>query len=193
MYKVDCDDDNKTSQFYAKYSERMNDFERSDECIDFTMSITSRNNASISNFGRGFRWKSEYPWCIIEVKSKHFQTVFQNIEQNKKKSDGKMRIFTQNHCNSKTNHCKYLKISPNVYVSVVYIQLNFFDVNKKILNDQKFTFLRNLLKTRKFEILKYFISYLDWHFLHMNLNFGVFMPLKHKSPFSPINENYILG
>ncbi|KAF0769544.1 Uncharacterized protein FWK35_00005104, partial [Aphis craccivora] len=24
-------------------------------------SITSRNNASISNFGGGFRWKSEYP------------------------------------------------------------------------------------------------------------------------------------
>ncbi|KAE9532167.1 hypothetical protein AGLY_010369 [Aphis glycines] len=41
--------------------------ERSDECIDFTMIITSRNNASISNFGGGFRWKSEYPWCIIEL------------------------------------------------------------------------------------------------------------------------------
>ncbi|KAE9536967.1 hypothetical protein AGLY_006774 [Aphis glycines] len=30
-------------------------------------SITSRNNASISNFESGFRWKSEYPWCIIET------------------------------------------------------------------------------------------------------------------------------
>ncbi|KAE9533997.1 hypothetical protein AGLY_008733 [Aphis glycines] len=54
------------------------DSERNDECIDFTMmyvfffvsvySITSRNNASISNFGGGFRWKSEYSRCIIEVK-----------------------------------------------------------------------------------------------------------------------------
>ncbi|KAF0739494.1 Uncharacterized protein FWK35_00016288 [Aphis craccivora] len=43
--------------------------ERSEECIDFTMIITSRNNAPISNFGGGFRCKSEYPWCIIEVKS----------------------------------------------------------------------------------------------------------------------------
>ncbi|KAF0760619.1 Uncharacterized protein FWK35_00025774 [Aphis craccivora] len=43
--------------------------ERSDECIDFTMIITSRNNAPISNFGGGFRCKSEYPWCIMEVKS----------------------------------------------------------------------------------------------------------------------------
>ncbi|KAF0764724.1 Uncharacterized protein FWK35_00022675 [Aphis craccivora] len=43
--------------------------ERSDECIDFTMIITSRNNFPISNFGGGFRCKSEYPWCILEVKS----------------------------------------------------------------------------------------------------------------------------
>ncbi|KAF0764098.1 Uncharacterized protein FWK35_00002503 [Aphis craccivora] len=43
--------------------------ERSEECIDFTMIITSRNNAPISNYGGGFRCKSEYLWCIIEVKS----------------------------------------------------------------------------------------------------------------------------
>ncbi|KAF0697785.1 Uncharacterized protein FWK35_00036475, partial [Aphis craccivora] len=43
--------------------------ERSDECIDFTIIITSRNNAPISIYGGGFRCKSEYPWCIIEVKS----------------------------------------------------------------------------------------------------------------------------
>ncbi|KAF0770252.1 Uncharacterized protein FWK35_00007811 [Aphis craccivora] len=61
------------------------DSERSDECIDFTMIITSRNNASISNFGGGFRWKSEYPWCIIEVKSKHFPSFFKKIEKHKKK------------------------------------------------------------------------------------------------------------
>ncbi|KAF0760378.1 Uncharacterized protein FWK35_00016959, partial [Aphis craccivora] len=40
--------------------------ERSEECIDFTMIITSRNNAPISKYGGGFRCKSEYPWCIIE-------------------------------------------------------------------------------------------------------------------------------
>ncbi|KAF0770706.1 Uncharacterized protein FWK35_00004742 [Aphis craccivora] len=43
--------------------------ERSEECIDFTMIITSRNNAPISNYGGGFRCKNEYLWCIIEVKS----------------------------------------------------------------------------------------------------------------------------
>ncbi|KAF0716549.1 Uncharacterized protein FWK35_00030223 [Aphis craccivora] len=45
------------------------DSKRSDKCIDITMIITSRNNVPISNFGGGFQCKSEYPWCIIEVKS----------------------------------------------------------------------------------------------------------------------------
>ncbi|KAF0746017.1 Uncharacterized protein FWK35_00025579 [Aphis craccivora] len=74
------------------------DSERSEECIDFTMIITSRNNAPISNYGGGFRCKSEYPWCIIEVK------IFDQID-----------FFYG--CNSKTNHCKYLKFSPNVNIS----------------------------------------------------------------------------
>ncbi|KAF0717602.1 general transcription factor II-I repeat domain-containing protein 2-like [Aphis craccivora] len=68
---------------YVKYSERSRltdehlhylliknwHSERSDECIDFTMIITSQNNAPISNYGGGFRCKSEYPWCIIQIKS----------------------------------------------------------------------------------------------------------------------------
>ncbi|KAF0748955.1 Uncharacterized protein FWK35_00032890 [Aphis craccivora] len=126
------------------------DSERSEECVDFTMIITIRNNAPISNYGGGFRCKNEYPWCIIE---ENFPTVFKKIEKNKKKNDGKTGIFTQNQfstksiffygCNSKTNHCKYLKLSPNVYISVIYILLNFhkiltfFDVDKKFLDDQK--------------------------------------------------------
>ncbi|KAF0772063.1 Uncharacterized protein FWK35_00002913 [Aphis craccivora] len=49
------------------------------------LKITSRNNAPISNFAGGFRCKSEYPWCIIKVKSKDFPTAFKKIEKNKKK------------------------------------------------------------------------------------------------------------
>ncbi|KAF0772476.1 Uncharacterized protein FWK35_00006581 [Aphis craccivora] len=56
------------------------------------MTIASRNNAPISNFGVGFRWKNEYDWCIIEVKSKHFPTVFKKIEKNKKKMMEKRTI-----------------------------------------------------------------------------------------------------
>ena len=81
------------------------DSERSDECIDFTMmcvfffvfvsvySITSRNNAPISNFRGGFWRKSEYPWCNIQVKSKHFLTVFKKIEKNKKKMTEKREFL----------------------------------------------------------------------------------------------------
>ncbi|KAF0766833.1 Uncharacterized protein FWK35_00015326 [Aphis craccivora] len=43
-----------------------------------------------------------YPWCIIEVKSKHFPTVFKKIEKNKKKNDGKTGIFTQNQFSTKS-------------------------------------------------------------------------------------------
>ncbi|KAF0747801.1 Uncharacterized protein FWK35_00023772, partial [Aphis craccivora] len=120
--------------------QRVLDSERSDECIDFTMMcffifffvclLTSRNNAPISNFGGGFRCKSEYPWCIIEFSKKSRKTK-------KKKNDGKTGIFTQNKfstksiflygCNSETNHCKFLKFSPNIYVISI----------KKILDDQK--------------------------------------------------------
>ncbi|KAE9523886.1 hypothetical protein AGLY_015774, partial [Aphis glycines] len=77
-------------------SSRSVDSEQSDECIDFIMvcvflvfvsvySITSRNNILISNFGGGFRWQNEYPWYIIEVKSKDYPTVFKKIDKNKKK------------------------------------------------------------------------------------------------------------
>ncbi|KAE9542887.1 hypothetical protein AGLY_002798 [Aphis glycines] len=41
-------------------------------------SITCRNNASISNFRGGFRWKSEYSWCIIQVKSTYYVIVENN-------------------------------------------------------------------------------------------------------------------
>ncbi|KAF0739143.1 Uncharacterized protein FWK35_00026901 [Aphis craccivora] len=91
--------------------------ERSDECIlilqccvfFFFMSVNTRpcrNNASISNFGMV--------------------------------SDGKLNLFLTksiflHSCNSKTNHCKYLKFSSNC----IYIQPLNFSVDKKILDDQK--------------------------------------------------------
>ncbi|KAF0751086.1 Uncharacterized protein FWK35_00018973 [Aphis craccivora] len=70
--------------YFTKYDI---DSERSEECIDFTMIISSRNNAPISNYGGGFRCKSEYPWYIIEVK------IFKKIEKNKKKKMTEKREF----------------------------------------------------------------------------------------------------
>ncbi|KAF0748603.1 Uncharacterized protein FWK35_00022616 [Aphis craccivora] len=70
------------------------DSERSDGCIDFTMMcVFFFLFFQISNYGGGFRCKSEYPWCIIEVKNKHFPKVFKKIE--KKKNDGITGSFTQ--------------------------------------------------------------------------------------------------
>ncbi|KAF0721101.1 Uncharacterized protein FWK35_00026607 [Aphis craccivora] len=60
-----------------------------------------------------------------------FPNSFQKRREKLKKNDGKTGIFTQNKflfksiflygCNSKTNHCKFLKFSPNVNVSGIYI------------------------------------------------------------------------
>ncbi|KAF0761862.1 Uncharacterized protein FWK35_00006103 [Aphis craccivora] len=107
--------------------------ERSDECIDFTMmsfffvsvySISSRNNAPISNFGSGFRCKSEDSWCIIENKSKHFPTVFKKIEKNKKNTE--KREFL----------CK-TSFRPNIQKLIIVNIRNFHQiVDKKNLDDQ---------------------------------------------------------
>ncbi|KAF0764161.1 Uncharacterized protein FWK35_00020499 [Aphis craccivora] len=48
---------------------------------------------SISNFEGGFRCKNEYPWCIIEVKSKHFPTVFKKIGKTKNKMTEKREFL----------------------------------------------------------------------------------------------------
>ncbi|KAF0761236.1 Uncharacterized protein FWK35_00012407 [Aphis craccivora] len=100
--------------------------ERSEECIDFTMIVTSRNNAPISNYGGGFRCKSEYPWCTIEFSKKSRKTKIKMTGKREflRKTSFRPNRFFFYGCNSKTNHCKYLKFSPNVYVSVIYIQLN---------------------------------------------------------------------
>ncbi|KAF0773768.1 Uncharacterized protein FWK35_00000046 [Aphis craccivora] len=52
---------------------------------------------------------------------------YRGQKKTKKKNDGKTGIFMQNQfstksiflygCNSKTNNCKFLKFSPNIYIS----------------------------------------------------------------------------
>ncbi|KAF0769124.1 Uncharacterized protein FWK35_00008927 [Aphis craccivora] len=88
------------------------------ERSDFTMmcdfffwsvySITSRNNTSISNFGGGFRWKSEYPWCIIEVKVPY---EFSNFYEICRKRENLHFSFNLS--------CKYLKISPLLIIQIL--------------------------------------------------------------------------
>ncbi|KAF0768028.1 Uncharacterized protein FWK35_00001509 [Aphis craccivora] len=90
---------------------------------DRTMNITSRNNAPILNLGGGFRLKRS--------KVNIFQQFSKKSRKTKKKNDKKREFLRKTNfrpnrfflygCNSKTNHCKYLKFSPNVYISVIYI------------------------------------------------------------------------
>ncbi|KAF0759329.1 Uncharacterized protein FWK35_00017352 [Aphis craccivora] len=114
------------------------DSERNDECIDFTMmcvffffvlsvySITSRNIAPISNFGGGFRCKSEYPWCIKS---------FQKNREKQKKNDGKTEIFTQNQLSTKS-----------IFFFMVVIQkLITFKILRNLLRTRKFANSRFLL------------------------------------------------
>ncbi|KAF0765028.1 hypothetical protein FWK35_00004490 [Aphis craccivora] len=65
----------------------------------------------------------------------NFPIVFKSAGRNQKIINEKRKFLRKTSirpnrlflygCNSKTNHYKYLKFSPNVYVSVIYIQLNF--------------------------------------------------------------------
>ncbi|KAF0759111.1 Uncharacterized protein FWK35_00014763 [Aphis craccivora] len=149
------------------------DYERSGECIDFIM---IRNNAPILNFGGSFRWKSEYPWCIIEVKKKQ-----------KKKNDEKTAIFTQNQLN-----CKYLKCSPNTTeifeIHMIQIFMKSIENAKNCNISRRYLKILPFLITFEFQILtkiRQIPEYLQIIF--------VFRPLKHKPPLSPTIRNYILG
>ncbi|KAF0755474.1 Uncharacterized protein FWK35_00012645 [Aphis craccivora] len=96
------------------------DSERSDECIDFTMIITSRNNALISKFGDG-----EYPqywdWKLLKKSRKTKKNVTEKREILRKTSFRPNRTFLYS-CNSKTNHCKYLKFSPNFLIIAIRVE-----------------------------------------------------------------------
>ncbi|KAF0763103.1 Uncharacterized protein FWK35_00023403 [Aphis craccivora] len=108
--------------------------ERSDEWMNVLI---------LQRGGGGFRWKSEYSWCIIEFKIKHFPilnevmnvmilqcrskvNIFQQFSKKlrkRKKKEKENREFLRKNsfdqivfymvvtCNSKNNHCKYLKFS----------------------------------------------------------------------------------
>ncbi|KAF0768499.1 histone H2A, partial [Aphis craccivora] len=105
--------------------------ERSDECIDITM---IRNNAPISNYRGGFRCKSEYPWCIIEVKSKHFPTVFKKFVKNKKRMTEK-REFLQK-TSFRPNRLFYMVVIQKL-ITVPYEFSNFYKICQKPENLQR--------------------------------------------------------
>ncbi|KAF0761356.1 Uncharacterized protein FWK35_00024777, partial [Aphis craccivora] len=139
--------------------------ERSDECIDYTM-------LSLVHWGGHFL---------------NFPIVFKSAGKNQKKIKEKREFlrktsFRPNRflygCNSKTNHCKYLKFSPNVPYELLSFE------NVKICKIKNTTLRNSLLR---------FAFYLLIPIAQFFLLFCVFMPLKYKPPFSVTTGNYILG
>ncbi|KAF0768585.1 Uncharacterized protein FWK35_00009601, partial [Aphis craccivora] len=94
-------------------------------CVFFFVSVytrTYRNNASISNFGGGFRWKNKSYWCIGEFS----------------KASAKIK--------------KKLRKNGNFYAKPVFDHIDFFIiwfVDKNILDDQKFKFFTKSVKNAK--------------------------------------------
>ncbi|KAF0721029.1 Uncharacterized protein FWK35_00025477, partial [Aphis craccivora] len=76
--------------------------ELSDECIDFTMIITSRNNTPISNYGGGFRCK----------RSK--VNIFQQFSKKSRKTTKKMT--------EKREFLRKTSFRPNRFFYMVVIQ-----------------------------------------------------------------------
>ncbi|KAF0773223.1 Uncharacterized protein FWK35_00004305 [Aphis craccivora] len=166
-----------------KYISSLFNSERSDECIDFTMlcvfiiffvsvyTRTCRNNASMLQL-------QTLGLVHCEGHFLNFSIVYKAPGKTKKKKKKKLRkngnfyaksVFDQIDflygCNSKTNHCKYLKISPHFYLNF-HKFLTFFDVYKKILDDQnilkieyKFKFYKICRKRENLQILENFTTF----------------------------------
>ncbi|KAF0766432.1 Uncharacterized protein FWK35_00003718 [Aphis craccivora] len=124
--------------------------EQSYECIDFTMmcffvfvsvySITSRNNAPISNYGDSFRCKSEYPWGIIKVKmilcnkQGFISNKFKNtlIHQNKKKVfNAHVQTKVSKHFKTYLKMCIYIPPA-NLIIHHTYHKINNLQASTKI-------------------------------------------------------------
>ncbi|KAE9533964.1 hypothetical protein AGLY_008700 [Aphis glycines] len=159
--------------------------EQSDECIDFTMicvfflsvdNIWSSKNASIFDFSPSLKRKLNLVGTLGGQKLKFFN-IFEMNREKPQKNEGKTGFFTQNQFTSKsnflfcykskTNRCKYLKFSPNVYISALHTQqlkFSIFLIVLKVIKKNpkssftiffyeclKFEFIRNMSKLRKFQ------------------------------------------
>ncbi|KAF0703390.1 Uncharacterized protein FWK35_00029620, partial [Aphis craccivora] len=120
---------------------------------------TCRNNASIFNFSSFSGLKVN----LVGLLGRSF-LEFPNTPGNTKKKLRKNGNFYVKPvfdkidflygCNSKTNHCKYLKFSPNVYVSVIFIH-----VDKKTENLKQVTiFFINIYSSNFYDICRKYLK-----------------------------------
>ncbi|KAF0753528.1 Uncharacterized protein FWK35_00013402, partial [Aphis craccivora] len=170
-FPITYDHDLSSNDFKYFISRSSYNSERCDECIDFTMM-------------GGFRWKSEYPWYIIEVKGVFTNSFQKNREKQKQKKAGKWIPLC----------CTLVEFESND---------NYHCIRKTILNDDDlsgYNFQCLMKKVENlvlnFELLATYTK--DFSNIDKNLvenliqATSVFRPLQHK-PFSPTTDNYILG
>ncbi|KAF0763406.1 Uncharacterized protein FWK35_00014258, partial [Aphis craccivora] len=96
---------------------------------------------------------------LVGALGRSFFEILDSFQKHREKPKKKPAIFTQNQfstksiffygCNSKTNHCKYLKFSPNFYVSTTEIFKNFLSVDKRILDEQKISNFYEICRKRE--------------------------------------------
>ncbi|KAE9523705.1 hypothetical protein AGLY_015923 [Aphis glycines] len=153
------------------------DSERSDECIDFTMIITNRNNAPISNYGGDYRGKKLT-----------FSNSFQKIREKQKKNDGKTTTEIFDFFEKFFLKCRCFWMTKNS---------NFYEICRKRENLQyksvdKILLALKYLKMHNFFLLAFEVQILTK--IRQNYEYlQIILPLKHKPPFSPTTGNYILG
>ncbi|KAE9538654.1 hypothetical protein AGLY_005753 [Aphis glycines] len=170
--------------------------ERSNKCIDFTMMCVCFFFASVQHslveimlqfrtLGMVSDGKVNILGALYRSKVNIFQQ-FSKKSKKTKKSDGKTVIFTQNQfsikssflygCNSKTNHCKYLKFSPNVYdlkyntKFSISFSSSISRENSKHHYRKNFKYLKILPTTEIFNFSKKFFFEVSIKFLWPNKN-----------------------
>ncbi|KAF0768677.1 Uncharacterized protein FWK35_00028840 [Aphis craccivora] len=93
-------------------------------------SITSRNNAPISNFGGGFRCKSEYPWCIKKFLDDQKFKFLLNLSKTRIFANnfevGKSKNFCRNDNDLSSNDFKYFISRKNLKILPIFVIGIFF-------------------------------------------------------------------
>ncbi|KAE9527057.1 hypothetical protein AGLY_013705 [Aphis glycines] len=129
--------------------------------------LTCRNNASISNFGDGFRWQSEYPWCIIERSKLKF---LRNIAKPQKFASNFIRKF----------NTKFFK----GFLSKSY--------REKCCVSLNFKFLRNFVTITIYPqtVLRFFFINIDNIFLAESRYLKINYTFSHNSNINKIRQNH---
>ncbi|KAE9535636.1 hypothetical protein AGLY_007537 [Aphis glycines] len=165
-----------TISFWLSSRISWDDSGRSNECIDFTIIPSLKRKLNLVGTLGGQKLK--------------IFNIFEMNREKPQKNEEKTRFFTQNQftsksnflfCyNSKTNRCKYLKFSPNVYISALRTHSNLYEICQNCENLQVILWLENLLKIWYKILHKFFFKYLvDKIFLALSKYLKIYFKVPH--------------